>query len=124
LEEKQTSRTWPRTRNRHGRRSRRGRGWRRGDDDVGADGADFAAADKDSIQLIRGTTREATMDFGRILLAISQVAAANEILFDKVESAPMARFHSIGQVFPDALYGHIIVTFDMAALRAQIKDLQ
>jgi hypothetical protein len=74
--------------------------------------------------LIRGTTREATMDFGRILLAISQVAAANEILFDKVESAPMARFHSIGQVFPDALYCHIIVTFDMAALRAQIKDLQ
>ena len=43
------------------------------------------------------------MDFWRILLAILQVAAANEILFDKVESAPMARFHSIGQVFPDAL---------------------
>jgi hypothetical protein len=73
------------------------------------DGADFAAADKHSIQSIRRTAREATMDFWRILLAISQVAAANEILFDKVESAPMGRFHSIGQVFPDALYGHIII---------------
>jgi hypothetical protein len=64
------------------------------------------------------------MDFWRILLAISQVAAANEILFDKVESAPMAPFHSIGQVFPDALYGHIIITFDVALLRGRIKDLQ
>jgi hypothetical protein len=35
----------------------------------------------------------------------------------------MARFHSIGQVFPDALYGHIIITFDVAVLRGQIKDL-
>jgi hypothetical protein len=64
------------------------------------------------------------MDVWRILLAISQVAAANQIEFDKVESAPMARFHSIGQVFPDALYGHIIITFDVAVLRGQIKDLQ
>jgi hypothetical protein len=60
----------------------------------------------------------------RILLAISQVAAAVQIEFKKVESAPMARFHSIGQVFPDALYGHIIITFDVAVLRGQIKDLQ
>jgi hypothetical protein len=52
----------------------------------------------------------------RILLAISQVAAAVQIEFKKVESAPMARFHSIGQVFPDALYGHIIITFDVAVL--------
>jgi hypothetical protein len=74
--------------------------------------------------LIRGTTREATMDVWRILLAILQVAAANEILFDKVESTPMARFHSIGQLFPDALYGHIIITFDVALLRGQIKELQ
>jgi hypothetical protein len=36
----------------------------------------------------------------------------------------MAHFHSIGQVFPDALYGHIIITFDVAVLRGQIKDLQ
>jgi hypothetical protein len=64
------------------------------------------------------------MDFWRILLAILQVAAANEIQFNKVESTPMARFHSIGQVFPDALYGHIIITFDVAVLRGQIKDLQ
>jgi hypothetical protein len=64
------------------------------------------------------------MDIWRILLAISQVAAANQIEFDKVESAPMARFHSIGQVFADALYGHIIITFDVAVLRGQIKDLQ
>jgi hypothetical protein len=64
------------------------------------------------------------MDIWRILLAISQVAAANQIEFDKVESAPMACFHSIGQVFPDALYGHIIITFDVAVLRGQIKDLQ
>jgi hypothetical protein len=41
-----------------------------------------------------------------------------------VESAPMARFHSIGQVFPDALYDHIIIKFDAAVLRGQIKDLQ
>jgi hypothetical protein len=74
--------------------------------------------------LIRGTAREATIDFWRILLAISQVAAANEKLFNKVEGAPMARFHSIGQVFPDALYCHIIITFDVAVLRGQIKDLQ
>jgi hypothetical protein len=64
------------------------------------------------------------MDIWRILLAFSQVAAANQIEFDKVESAPMARFHSIGQVFPDALYGHIIIMFDVALLRGQIKDLQ
>jgi hypothetical protein len=64
------------------------------------------------------------MDVWRIILAILQVAAANEILFDKVESAPMARFHSIGQVFPDALYGHIIITFEVGLLRKQIKELQ
>jgi hypothetical protein len=63
------------------------------------------------------------MDIWRILLAILQVAAANQINFDKVESAPMARFPSIGQVSPDALYGHIIITFDVAVLRGQIKDL-
>jgi hypothetical protein len=60
----------------------------------------------------------------RVLLAISQVAAAVQIEFKKVESAPMVRFHSIGQVFPDALYGHIIIMFDVAVLRGQIKDLQ
>jgi hypothetical protein len=69
------------------------------------------------------------MDFWRILLAIAQVAGAtaaaeNEIMFNKVESAPMARFHSIVQVFPDALYGHIIVTFNVALLQLQIKELQ
>jgi hypothetical protein len=36
----------------------------------------------------------------------------------------MARFHRVGEVFPDALYGHIIVSFDVAELRGQIKDLQ
>jgi hypothetical protein len=67
------------------------------------------------------------MDVWRILLAIAQVAAAaaeNEIMFNKVESAPMARFHSIGQVFLDALYGHIIIMFDVALLRLHIKELQ
>jgi hypothetical protein len=32
----------------------------------------------------------------------------------------MVCFHSIGQVFPDALYGHIIITFEVAVLRGQI----
>jgi hypothetical protein len=69
------------------------------------------------------------MEVWRILLAIAQVAGAaaaaeNEIMFNKVESAPMVRFHSIGQVFPDALYGHIIITFDVALLQLQIKVLQ
>jgi hypothetical protein len=66
------------------------------------------------------------MGVWRILLAILLVAAAaaNEIMFDKVESAPMARFHSIEQVFPDALFGHIIITFDVALLWIQIKELQ
>jgi hypothetical protein len=36
----------------------------------------------------------------------------------------MARFHRVGEVFPDTLYGHIIVTFDVAELRGQMKDLQ
>jgi hypothetical protein len=36
----------------------------------------------------------------------------------------MARFHRVGEVFPDALYRHIIVSFDVAELRGQIKDLQ
>jgi hypothetical protein len=66
------------------------------------------------------------MDVWRILLAISQVAAAaaHEIMFAKVESAPMARFHSIGQVCLEALYGHIIITFDVALLRIIFKELQ
>jgi hypothetical protein len=68
------------------------------------------------------------MDVWRIILAIAQVTAAaaaeHEIMFNKVKSAPMARFHGIGQVFPDALYGHIIVTFDVALLRLHIKELQ
>jgi hypothetical protein len=99
----------------------------RGDADVGADRADFAATNTHSIQSIHGATGEATMDIWRIILAIVQVTAAaaeHEIMFNKVESAPMARFHGIGQVFPDALYGHIIVTFDVALLRLQIKELQ
>jgi hypothetical protein len=92
--------------------------------DAGADGADNAAVNKHSIQSIRGTTRETAMDFWRCLLAVAQVAAAVQIDFDKVESAPMARFHRVGEVFPDALYGHIIITFDVAVLRGQMKDLQ
>jgi hypothetical protein len=36
----------------------------------------------------------------------------------------MARFYGIGHVFPDARYGHIIVTFDVALLRKQIQELQ
>jgi hypothetical protein len=40
---------------------------------------------------------------------------------EEVNSAPMASFHKVGEIFPDALYGHIIVTFNMAK---QMKDLQ
>jgi hypothetical protein len=36
----------------------------------------------------------------------------------------MARFHRVGEVFPDTLYCHIIITFDVAVLRGQMKDLQ
>jgi hypothetical protein len=36
----------------------------------------------------------------------------------------MARFHRVGEVFSDALYGHIIVSFNGAELRGQMKDLQ
>jgi hypothetical protein len=61
------------------------------------------------------------MDFWRCLLAVAQVAAAVQIDFDEVESAPMARFHRAGEVFTD---GHIIVTIDVAELRGQMKDLQ
>jgi predicted nucleic acid-binding protein len=64
------------------------------------------------------------MDFWRYILAVAQVAAAAQINFEEVKSAPMARFHRVGEVFPDALYGHIIVTFDVAELRGQMKDLQ
>jgi hypothetical protein len=63
------------------------------------------------------------MDFWRCLLAVAQVAAV-QIDFDAMKRAPMARFHRVGEVFPDALYGYIIVTFDVAELRGQIKDLQ
>jgi hypothetical protein len=109
-----------------GRRSHRGCGAHHDNAHVGADGADFAPSNAHSIQSIRGSTREAAMDIWRIILAIAQVAAAqNEIVvFDELDSAPMARFHSIGQVFPDALYGHIVVTFDVALLRQEIKELQ
>jgi hypothetical protein len=67
------------------------------------------------------------MDIWRIILAVAQVAAAakhKEVVFNRVESAPMARFHGIGQVFTNALYGHIVVTFDVALLRQEIKELQ
>jgi hypothetical protein len=69
------------------------------------------------------------MDIWRIILAIAQVAAAAAaqheiVVFNEVESAQMARFHGIGQVFPNALYGHIVVTFDVALLRQEIKELQ
>jgi hypothetical protein len=64
------------------------------------------------------------MDFWRYLLAVAQVAAAVQINFDEVKSAPMERFYRVGEVFPDALYGHIIFSFDMAELRGQMKDLQ
>jgi hypothetical protein len=97
--------------------------------DVGADGADFATSDALQIQSLIRSTGEATMDIWGIILAVAQVAAAakhNEVqvLFERVESAPMARFHEIGQVFPDARYGHIVVTFDVALLRQEIKELQ
>jgi hypothetical protein len=67
--------------------------------------------------------------FGGIILAVAQEAVAAkhdevQVLFERVESAPMARFHEIGQVFPDARYGHIVVTFDVALLRQEIKELQ
>jgi hypothetical protein len=79
---------------------------------------------KHSIQSIRGTTRETTMDFWRYLLAVGQVAAAIHINFDEVKSALMARFHRVGEVFPDTFYGHIMVSLDVAELRGQMKDLQ
>jgi hypothetical protein len=63
------------------------------------------------------------MDFWRCLLAVVQVAAV-QINFNEVKSALMACFHRVGEVFPDALYGHIIVTFDVAELRGQMKGLQ
>jgi hypothetical protein len=100
-----------------GRRSLRVRPWRHGE-------ADAAANNKHLIQSIGGTIREITMDFWRYLLAVAQVAAAVQIHFDEVKSAPMARFHRVGEVFPDTLYDHIIVSFDMAELRGQMKDLQ
>jgi hypothetical protein len=68
--------------------------------------------------------QKTTMDFWRYLLAVAQVAAAVQLNFDEVKSAPMARFHRVGEVFPDALYGLIIVSFDVAELRGQMKDLQ
>jgi hypothetical protein len=69
------------------------------------------------------------MDIWGIILAVAQVTAAAEndevkVLFERVDSAPMARFHEIGQVFPDARYRHIVVTFDVALLRKEIKELQ
>jgi hypothetical protein len=64
------------------------------------------------------------MDFWRCLLAVAQVTAAVQIDFDEVKTALMAGFHRVGEVFPDALYGHIIVSFDVAELRGQMKDLQ
>jgi hypothetical protein len=54
------------------------------------------------------------MDFWRCLLAISQVAAAVQIEFNQVESTPEARFHRVGEVFQDALYGHIDALRDYA----------
>jgi hypothetical protein len=124
-------------------RSLRGRRqWRRGNADVDADGADFkqetgadgAGFEQDagrrsrpSIQSLIGSGREATMDVWRIILAIAQVAAAakhEEVVFNRVESAPMARFHGIGQVFQDAPDGPIVVTFDVALLQQEIKELQ
>jgi hypothetical protein len=36
----------------------------------------------------------------------------------------MERFHRVGEVFPEALYGPIIITFNVAVLRGQMKDLQ
>jgi hypothetical protein len=36
----------------------------------------------------------------------------------------MTRFHRVGEVYPDVLYGHNIITFDVAVLRGQMKDLQ
>jgi hypothetical protein len=44
------------------------------------------------------------MDFWRYLLVVAQVAAAVQIDFDEVKSAPMGRFHRVGEVFPAALY--------------------
>jgi hypothetical protein len=64
------------------------------------------------------------MEFWRYLLAVAQVAAAVQINFDEEKSAQMARFHRVGEVFQDALYGHIIISFDVAELRGQMKDLQ
>jgi hypothetical protein len=58
-----------------------------------------------------------------VLTGVVQVAAV-QIDFDEVKSAPMARFNRVGEVFPDTLYGHIIVTFEVAELRGQMKDLQ
>jgi hypothetical protein len=69
------------------------------------------------------------MDIWGIILAVAQVAAAAkhdevQVLFERGESAPMERFHKIGQVLPDARYGHIVVTFNVALLRQEIKELQ
>jgi hypothetical protein len=64
------------------------------------------------------------MDFWRYMLALAQVAAVAQIDFEEVKSAPMGRYNRVGEVFPDALYGHIIVTFDVAELRGRMKDLQ
>jgi hypothetical protein len=101
----------------------------RGVADVGADGADFATSDALSIQSFIRSTSEVTMDIWKIILAVAQVAGAAkheevQVLFERVEKAPMVRFNVIRQVFPDARYGHIVVACDMALLGQEIKELQ
>jgi hypothetical protein len=52
---------------------------------------------------IRRTTRATTMDFWRNILAVAQVAAAAAAInFEEVKSAPMARFHRVGEVIPSS----------------------
>jgi hypothetical protein len=63
------------------------------------------------------------MDIWRILMSILQVIAANQMEFERVERPPW-RVSTALDRSSQTLYGNIIVMFDVAVLRGQIKDLQ
>lgn len=56
-----------------------------------------------------------------IALLLRTASTAN---FTEVGEAPVARFHKIGTVTPNAIFGHIIISFNVSEIRRQTTELQ
>ena len=60
----------------------------------------------------------------KMIIAAALVGLGGTTQFSEVEEAPMARFHKVGEMMTESIYGHIILRFNVSEIRRQTTSLQ